>query len=290
MIPAGIPSSPVSAVSLGPLTIHFYALCILTGIFLAFWWGTKRWEARGGDADTFFDTAFVAVLAGIVGARVWHVLTSPQLYFGEGRDILRVFYIWEGGLAIYGAVAFGALAAWLWCRRTGASFIAFADTLAPVLMVAQAIGRLGNWFNQELYGPPTDAPWGWDITCVTNGEPIYACEPGTYHPTFLYEIVWLVLGATVVVAISRRASLGGGRIFALYMMIAGLGRAWIDMLRSEPVFMVGPLRIHTVIALLIVLGGAVLFAALSARRRQRGGEVMAADGSWTIPTRSEVST
>lgn len=280
---AGIPSSPLSALSLGPLTVHFYALCILAGIFLAFWWGTKRWIRRGGDADEFFDIGFVGVIFGIIGARVWHVLTSPQLYFGEGRDPLRVLYIWEGGLAIYGAVAGGALGVWWWSRRKGASFTALADTIAPTLMVAQAIGRLGNWFNQELYGPPTDLPWGWNITCVTNGERIYGCEPGSYHPTFLYEMLWLLAGCAVLLLISRRFHLGGGRVFWLYVVIAGLGRVWIDAMRSEPVLMVGPLRIHTLIALAMVVGGAAILVGLTRRRARRGGEVMASDGSWTLP-------
>ena len=286
MITAGIPSSPISAISLGPLTVHFYALCILAGIFVAFWWGTRRWMSRGGDPDTFFDIGFAGVIAGIIGARVWHVLTSPQLYFGEGRDLIRVLYVWEGGLAIYGGVAGGALGVWLWSRRSGASFTVLADVIAPTLMVAQAIGRFGNWFNQELYGPPTDAPWGWDVTCVTNGERILGCEPGTYHPTFLYEALWLLAGCAVLLAVSRRFDLAGGRVFWLYVVIAGLGRTWIDAMRSEPVLMIGPLRIHTLIALGMALGAAIIFAALTARRR-RGGEARAADGSFDLPAQTQ---
>lgn len=283
MIIAGIPSSPISAVSLGPLTIHFYALCILTGIFLAFWWGTKRWTARGGDADTFFDIGFAGVVTGIIGARLWHVLTSPQLYFGQGQDPIRVLYVWEGGLAIYGAVAGGAIGVWLWARRSGASFTVLADVIAPTLMVAQAVGRLGNWFNQELYGPPTTLPWGWKVTCVTNGEQILGCEPGVYHPTFLYEGLWLLAGCAVVVWASRRFDLAGGRVFWLYVVIAGLGRTWVDAMRSEPVLMIGPLRIHTLIALVMALVGVGMLAWLTARKKRRGGEPRAADGSFALP-------
>ena len=182
-----IPSPSISALSLGPLTIHFYALCILAGIGLAMWWATKRWEARGGDGDTLFDIVFVAVIAGIVGSRVWHVLTSPAPFFGEGGDPIAVLYIWQGGLAIYGGVAGGALAVWIMARIKGVSFTALADTIAPTIMLAQVLGRFGNWFNQELYGPRLDAWWAWDVTCETNGTTIAGCVPGTYHPTFLYE-------------------------------------------------------------------------------------------------------
>lgn len=286
MIIPGIPSSPVSEISLGPLTIHFYALCILTGIFLAFWWGTKRWTARGGSADTFFDIGFVGVVTGIIGARVWHVLTSPQLYFGQGQDPIRVLYVWEGGLAIYGAVAGGALGVLVWARRSGASFTVLADVIAPTLMVAQAVGRLGNWFNQELYGPPTTLPWGWKVPCVTNGEQIPGCEPGVYHPTFLYEGLWLLLGCVVLLAASRRFDLAGGRVFWLYVVIAGLGRTWVDAMRSEPVLMIGPLRIHTLIALVMALVGVGMLSWLSARKRRRGGEARAADGSFELPAPS----
>ncbi|MGO1567616.1 MAG: prolipoprotein diacylglyceryl transferase, partial [Brachybacterium sp.] len=167
-----IPSSPISALSLGPLTIHFYALCILAGIAVAMWWATKRWEKRGGDGDTLFDIVFAAVVAGIVGSRIWHVLTSPELFFGPDGDPLAVLYIWQGGLAIYGGVAGGAIAVWIMARIKGVSFTALADTIGPTLMIAQALGRTGNWFNQELYGPPLNAWWAWDVTCVTNGQTI----------------------------------------------------------------------------------------------------------------------
>lgn len=279
MLQAEIPSSPVSAFQIGPLSIHFYALAILTGIVSAFWWATKRWQARGGDSDSFFDIAFVGVITGIFGARIWHVLTSAQLYFGPGKDLMRVFYVWEGGLAIYGAVAGGALGMWFMARRKNASFTVLADVIAPTLMVAQAIGRLGNWFNQELYGPPTDLPWGWSVTCETNGEIIAGCVPGTYHPTFLYEGLWLLAGCALLLWAERRFDLAGGRVFWLYVVIAGLGRTWVDAMRSEPVLMIGPFRIHTLIALLMAVVAAVIFVRLTSAARRRGWQVRGADGS-----------
>ncbi|PWH05790.1 prolipoprotein diacylglyceryl transferase [Brachybacterium endophyticum] len=283
MILADIPSPTVSALHLGPLTIHFYALCILAGIGIALWWATRRWEARGGAAEDMFDIVFAAVVAGIVGARIWHVLSSPEPYFGPDGDLLSVLRIWEGGLAIYGAVAGGALAVWFMARRKGVSFAALADTIAPTLMVAQAIGRLGNWFNQELFGPPTTLPWGLDISCLQNGGTIPGCEPGTYHPTFLYELLWNLVGVLVLLALARRFDLGGGRVFWLYAAIYSAGRAWVDAMRTEPVMMIGPLRIHTVLAILVLVLAIVMLVVLTRRRRRRGGEVRAADGSWTLP-------
>ncbi|MCS6710562.1 prolipoprotein diacylglyceryl transferase [Brachybacterium sp. EF45031] len=279
MLRAEIPSSPISAISLGPLTIHFYALCILTGIAVAIWWATRRWEERGGNGDDLFDIAFVAVIAGIIGARVWHVLTSPAPFFGPGGNPIAVLYIWQGGLAIYGAVAAGALAVWWMARRKRVSFAALADTIAPTLMVAQAIGRFGNWFNQELYGPPLDAWWAWRIPCVTNGEQIAGCVPGTYHPTFLYEQLWNLVGVLVLLWAARRWQLAGGRIFWLYVAIYSTGRAWIDAMRSEPVMMIGPLRIHTVVALVMVVVAVAMLAWLTRRAHRRGAEAWAADGS-----------
>ncbi|ATG52181.1 prolipoprotein diacylglyceryl transferase [Brachybacterium vulturis] len=281
-----IPSPSISALSIGPLTIHFYALCILSGIAVAMWWATKRWERRGGDGDTFFDIIFVAIIAGIVGSRIWHVLTSPAPFFGPDGDPLAVLYIWQGGLAIYGGVAGGALAVWLMARHKGVSFTALADTVAPTLLIAQILGRFGNWFNQELYGPALDAWWAWDITCVTNGQPIGGCVPGTYHPTFLYEQLWMLAGLAVLLLLSRRHHWAGGRIFWAYVAIYSTGRALVDAIRTEPVLMIGPLRIHTLVAIVMALVGIAMFIVLTRRRQQRGGEVVAADGSFELPAQT----
>lgn len=282
-----IPSSPISSVSLGPLTIHFYAISILLGIGVALWWATKRWVARGGDGDDLFDIVFVAVIAGIIGSRIWHVLTSPARFFGPDGDPLAVLYIWQGGLAIYGAVAGGAIAVYFMARYKQVSFAALADTIAPTLMVAQAIGRLGNWFNQELYGPPLDAWWAWDVTCVTSGQTIPGCVPGTYHPTFLYEQLWNLLGVVVLLLLARRFRLGGGRVFWSYVAIYSTGRAWIDAIRSEPVLMIGPMRIHTLVAILMAVVAIAMVVLLTRRMQRRGGEVLAADGSFELPAPSE---
>ena len=277
-----IPSPPISSLSLGPLTVHFYAICILAGIGFALWWATKRWVARGGDGDDLFDIVFVAVIAGIVGSRVWHVLTSPAPFFGPDGNPLAVFYIWQGGLAIYGGVAGGAIAVWIMARVKKVSFTALADTIGPTIMAAQILGRFGNWFNQELYGPELDAWWAWDVTCVTNGQTIGGCVPGTYHPTFAYEQIWMLAGLAVLMLLSRRFQWAGGRVFWAYVVIYSAGRALVDSIRTEPVLMVGPLRIHTLVAILMVLFGVLVFVNLTRRKQRRGGEVVAADGSFVL--------
>ena len=277
-----IPSPPISSLSLGPLTVHFYAICILAGIGFALWWATKRWVARGGDGDDLFDIVFVAVIAGIVGSRVWHVLTSPAPFFGPDGNPLAVFYIWQGGLAIYGGVAGGAIAVWIMARVKKVSFTALADTIGPTIMAAQIVGRFGNWFNQELYGPELDAWWAWDVTCVTNGQTIGGCEPGMYHPTFLYEQLWNLVGLAVLLLLSRRFRWAGGRVFWAYVAIYSVGRAGIDAIRTEPVLMVGPLRIHTLVAILTALVAIGVFTLLTVRKQRRGGEVVAADGSFEL--------
>ncbi len=280
MILADIPSPPVSSLSLGPITIHAYAICILVGIGVALWWSTRRWVARGGDGDDLFDIGFVAIVCGIVGARLYHVVSSPDAYFGPGGNPVAALYIWNGGLGIWGAVAGGALGAYVMARRKRVSFPVLADTIAPTLMVAQAIGRLGNWFNQELYGGPTDLPWGLSITCVTNGDLIGGCTPGTYHPTFLYEALWNLAGCAVLLLIERRARLGGGRVFWSYVAIYTAGRLWIELMRTDAAEIVLGMRVNVWVSIMILLLALVMLVVLGRRRRARGGEAVRVDGAW----------
>lgn len=272
MILAGIPSPPVSSFGIGPLTIHLYAICILAGIAIAMWWAMRRWAARGGDGDDLFDVVFAAVIAGIIGARVYHVISSPDAYFGPGGDPVAALYIWNGGLGIWGAVAGGALAAWVMARRKHLPFAVLADAVAPTLLVGQAVGRLGNWFNQELYGGPTSLPWGVDITCVTDGHPIPGCVPGTYHPTFLYEMLWNLAGCAVLVLLERRLRLGGGRVFWAYVAIYTLGRTWIEMMRTDAAEIVLGMRVNVWVSLALLVLSLVLLVILTRRRARRGGE------------------
>jgi prolipoprotein diacylglyceryl transferase len=270
---AAIPSPTQGVWELGPLPIRAYALCIIAGIVAAAVIGERRWVARGGAPGVVMDIAVWAVPFGIIGGRIYHVISSPQAYFGEGGDPWRAFAIWEGGLGIWGAIAFGALGAWIACRRRGIPLPAFADTIAPALLVAQALGRLGNWFNNELYGGPTTLPWGlrvyeWDggrAVRDPSGQAI-ALE-GLYHPTFLYELLWNLAAAAVLVWADRRWRLGHGRVFALYVALYCLGRFWIELLRVDPATMIGGVRINVFVAGLLFLAGVVGF--LSQRGRPR---------------------
>jgi prolipoprotein diacylglyceryl transferase len=231
-----IPSPPSAWASfqVGPLTVHTYALCILAGIVAAVLITGRRVQARGGAAGLAIDAAIWAVPIGIVVARIYHVLTHPGDYFAPGDDLRNVFAIWDGGNAIYGAELGGALGLWVACRRAGFRFLSFADALAPALLVAQAIGRLGNWFNHELFGLPTTLPWGLQIE-ATNPKFPPGLPAGTlFHPLFLYEIVWDLLGALVIVLIERRGRMHRGDSIAAYFVWYGVGRAFLESIRIDP--------------------------------------------------------
>ena len=230
-----IPSPDQGVWHLGPVPIRGYALSIILGIVAAIWIGEKRWVARGGRAGEVSDVAIWAVPFGVIGGRIYHVITDNHLYFGSGANPVEALYIWRGGLGVWGAIAFGAVGVLIACRRHGIKMLPMSDALAPGVLVAQAIGRWGNWFNQELFGKPTDLPWGLEI------DPAYR-PPGyedfaTFHPTYLYEFVWNLLAFAVIIWLDRRYRLGGGRVLALYVMGYTLGRGWIEMLRIDTVQM-----------------------------------------------------
>lgn len=268
---ASIPSPTFSVFHIGPLTIHMYAICILIGIVFAVWILTVRWRKVGGNFDQVLDTTLVAVPCGLVGARLYHCITTPESYFPPTGNLVDIIKVWEGGMAIFGGVGVGALAAFLWCRHRRYPYALLADCLAPGLMVAQAIGRLGNWFNQELYGKPTTLPWGLELNDAEaigknevcyNGQP---CPTGTlFHPTFLYEMLWNLFGAAMIVIIGHRLAnrLRAGQQFAMYMMWYGLGRTWIESLRINYSTEILGIRTNIWTAILVCLAGAVLFAAL----------------------------
>ena len=271
VLPAAIPSPTISSFSLGPLTIHFYALCILLGMAAAVWLTMRRWTARGQDPEVLWDIVFWAVIAGIVGARAYHVfITDPAGYFGPGAHPLDALKLWEGGLGIMGAVLFGALAAWLVSRRNGVALWVFADCVAPALLLAQGIGRWGNWFNQELFGTPTTLAWGLRIDPGSANFPAGMPPDTLFHPTFLYESLWDLLGAVILILLGRRFALTHGRLFCLYLMYYGLGRMLIELfLRTDPALLVGGVRVHVWTSLALILLGAVLFAVIAARQRAR---------------------
>src|SRR3954462_7689973 len=230
---ASIPSPSQGVWHIGPLPVRGYALCLILGVIVAVWFGDRRWIARGGRPGTVGDVAVWAVPFGLVGGRLYHVLTDPELYFGEGKSPITALYIWRGGLGIWGAISLGALGAYLGCRRNRCSFRAYADALAPGIALAQAVGRFGNWFNQELYGKPTDLPWGLEIDPAHRVDGYQQYD--TFQPTFLYECLWDIGVAALVIWADRRFRLGHGRAFALYVAAYCAGRAWIEYLRIDPV-------------------------------------------------------
>ncbi|MFC8199757.1 prolipoprotein diacylglyceryl transferase [Streptomyces sp. NPDC057298] len=259
----------------GVIPLRGYAFCIIIGVFVAVWLGNKRWIARGGRSGTVADIAVWAVPFGLVGGRLYHVITDYQLYFSEGQDWVDAFKIWEGGLGIWGAIAFGAVGAWIGCRSRGIPLPAWADALAPGIALAQAIGRWGNWFNQELYGRETDLPWALHITSSTDGR-----VPGYYHPTFLYESLWCIGVALLVIWADRRFKLGHGRAFALYVAAYCAGRFWIEAMRVDEAHHFLGMRLNEWTSIVVFLL-AVLYIVLSARRRPGREEVVepgASDG------------
>jgi prolipoprotein diacylglyceryl transferase len=261
---AGIPSPSEAVWQLGPVPVRAYALAILAGIGLAIWLGDRRWRARGGRPGEVADIAVWAVPFGIVGGRLYHVVSSPDAYFGPGGDPVRALFIWQGGLGIWGAIALGALGAWIGARRAGLRFVPLADALAPGILLAQAVGRLGNWFNQELYGRPTDLPWGLQID--PEHRPAGLEDVATYHPTFLYELLWNLAGVALLLWADRRFRLGHGRVFLAYVVVYTAGRTWIELLRIDPAEQVLGVRLNVWTSLLVGLVAAVALV-VSARRR-----------------------
>jgi prolipoprotein diacylglyceryl transferase len=264
MTPFSIPSPSEGVWHLGPLPLRAYALCIIAGIVVAVWLGERRWVARGGRPGDVTEVATWMVPFGIIGGRIYHVITSPDAYFGDGGQPVHALFIWKGGLGIWGAVALGGVGAWIGCRRRGIPLPAFADALAPGIVLAQAIGRLGNYFNQELFGRATDLPWALAIDPAH--RPQGSLGQATYHPTFLYELVWDVGVAALVIWADRRFRLGHGRAFALYVAAYTVGRGWIESLRVDPAHSFLGLRLNDWTSLLVFLGAVVYFV-VSARLR-----------------------
>ncbi|GAB2674335.1 prolipoprotein diacylglyceryl transferase [Thalassiella azotivora] len=256
-LPTFIPSPSQGVWYLGPLPLRAYALAILAGIFLAIWLGERRWRARGGPEGTVTEVAVWAVPFGIVGGRLYHVVSSPDAYFGSGGDPWRALEIWRGGLGIWGAVALGAVGAWIGCRRAGVRLPAFADAVAPGILLAQAVGRIGNYFNQELFGAPTTLPWALEI------DPPYRPDGyeqfATFHPTFLYELVWNVAGVGLLLWLDRRYRLGHGRVFWAYVVVYTLGRVWIEALRIDEAERVLGLRLNVWTSVVLCLVGVLGF-------------------------------
>jgi prolipoprotein diacylglyceryl transferase len=267
VIVAAIPSPSTSVWHVFGLPVRAYAICIVLGIVAAVLIMERRLRARGVAPWASLDMAVWAVPFGIVGARIYHLITSPQDYFGSGGDPIKALYIWEGGLGIWGAVAGGALGAWLAARQLGLPLAVFADALAPGLPVAQAIGRLGNWFNNELYGRVTTLPWGLRVHDMDDKNPGHALtvdgkpsvKADLYHPTFLYELLWDLGVGLLVWLLDRKYKFGRGRAFALYVMAYTAGRFWIEMLRDDEANKFFGIRLNVFTAAIVFVGGLIYF-------------------------------
>lgn len=265
-----IPSPADGEWFIGPVPIRGYALCIIAGIIAAIWIGERRWVARGGRPGDVQDLAVWAVPFGIVGARLYHVVTDYELYFGEGNNPVSALYVWQGGLGVWGGVALGALGVVIGAKVKGIRLGPVLDALAPGVLVAQALGRWGNWFNQELFGKPTDLPWGLEIDEAH--RPVgYTTDP-TFHPTFLYEFLWNLGAFGLVIWADRRFKLGHGRVVALYVMAYTAGRGWIEYLRIDPVQMedVAGLRLNVWVSIVLFVLATAYF--VWAGRRHPGRE------------------
>ena len=251
---ASIPSPGSGVLDLGPLQIHAYGITLLVAIAACVWLTGTRWVRRGGDWDLIFRVAVWGVAAGIVGARAYHVLTSwdqvPDEWWGP-------FAIWEGGLSVWGGIGLGTIVGAIVVRRSGESVRALMDAVAPGLLLAQAIGRIGNWWNQELYGKPTDSAWALEID-PDHRLPGYQDEP-TFHPTFLYELLYNLVGVAVLLLLERRFRFRPPALFALYVSIYTIGRFFIEMLRIDPSHQWGPWRLNSWVALVVFVCSTAFF-------------------------------
>ncbi|MGF2948053.1 prolipoprotein diacylglyceryl transferase [Microbacterium alcoholitolerans] len=280
-VPASIPSPEVSTFPLWPggPTIHFYALCIIAGIIAAVLLTNHRLTKRGAEKWVVVDISIPAVVLGIVGARVFHVLTHPDFYFGPDKNTWNpfeygsVWAIWEGGIAIFGALLGGAVGAWIGCRWTGIRFWTFADALAPGLLLAQAMGRFGNWFNHELFGLPTDVPWGLEIESTNPAFPPGLAEGTLFHPTFLYEVLWNGLGVIALLWAGSKLRLQWGKLFALYLIWYSAGRIVWESIRIDPSEIILGLRSNVWAAIIGVVVGLVIMIVQT--RRHPGVETSA---------------
>ncbi len=278
---SSIPSPSIQFFEVGPLRVHFYALCILTGIALATWITDTRLSRRGAERGVVLDIILWAVPLGIIGARFYHVFTHPTDYFYEGADLMRVFYIWEGGNAIFGSLLGGAVGAWIGCKQTGIRFWSFADALAPAMLVAQAAGRLGNYFNHELFGQPTTLPWGLEIESTNPAFPAGLPEGTLFHPMFLYEILWNLLGALIIILLERKVYLRWGKSFGMYLIWYGIGRSIFETYRLDPSETLLGIRTNVWAALAAIAIGIAIIAIQN--RRHPGKELSVyVDGAPTV--------
>lgn len=281
-----IPSPTQSVWNVGPVPIRAYAMCILAGIIVAVWLTQRRLAARGVPAGAAVDIAAWAVPFGIIGGRIYHVITDNHLYFGPGKNPADALKIYEGGLGIWGAIALGAVGAWIGCRRSGVDFRDFIDAAAPGVAIAQAMGRFGNWFNNELHGAPTDLPWRLKVyefdqsagraVVGPDGNPVVL---GYFHPTFLYEALWVLALAAFLIWLGRRFDLARGQVFAAYVMGYPIGRIIVENMRTDPATHILGQRVNTWTSILVFLLGLWLWRWFGRRADARAVPAVGAPGS-----------
>ena len=279
-----IPSPPISFFMIGPFKIHFYALCILTGMILAIWLADRRLVSRGATSGLALDIALWTIPIAVVGARIFHVLTHSGDYFYPGADLTAVFRIWEGGIAIYGGLIGGAIGAWIGSNRAGIKFWSFADAVAPGILLAQAIGRWGNYFNQELFGFETTLPWGLEIDPDNPAFPPGLPADTLFHPTFLYESIWSLIGVAILLSLDKRLNLRWGTMFGAYLIYYSLGRLITENLRIDPSDLILGLRTNVWSAILGVLAGALI---IYWQKRQHPGPEASVYKANALDSRSE---
>jgi prolipoprotein diacylglyceryl transferase len=275
---AYFPSPPQGVWHLGPIPLRAYALFIIVGIIAALLIGDRRWAARGGERGVIYDIALWAVPFGLIGGRLYHLATDWRTYFGEGgAGPIAALRIWDGGLGIWGAIALGGVGAWIACRRRGIPLPAFGDAIAPGIVLAQAIGRIGNYFNQELFGRETTMPWGLEI--------FYRRDPAGFvdvhsldgvstgqlamvvQPTFLYELLWNLLVFAILIYLDRRFTIGHGRLFAAYVALYCVGRFWVELLRDDTATHIAGIRVNSFTSTFVLIG-AVVYLVLAPKGRE----------------------
>jgi prolipoprotein diacylglyceryl transferase len=254
IVAASIPSPPARWFDLGPLHIHYYALCIIAGAVVAVWLTYRRWTAQGGDPDLVFEVALWAIIAGLIGGRLYFDVTTPGQM---GHQWYAPIAIWEGGLGIWGSVLFGVLAGAFVVHRRGASVAAFMDAAAPGLVLAQGIGRLGNWFNQELFGGPTKLPWGLRID--PQYRPARYASDVTFQPTFLYEMIWDIGLCGLLLWLSHRYRIRPPALFCLYVCLYCVIRCILELMRVDPATIILGERLNFWVALIGAIAGAGAF-------------------------------
>jgi len=311
-VPTSIPSPPISwaniYIPLGwvhniipgisdtyRLDIKTYALCLLAGMLVAVVFTSIRLTSRGGEPGRGLDIAIVAIVFGIIGARAYHVLTHWNDYFGPGKNTWNpfepgaVWNIWDGGIAIFGSIIGGAIGIAIVCRVIGLRFWSYADVLVPALIIAQAIGRFGNYFNHELYGQPTTLPWGLQIESTNAAFPIGLPAGTLFQPTFLYEMIWDVLVMIALLLLERKFRLRWGKLAALYFIFYGIGRVWFESIRIDPSVVFLGLRTNVWAALIAILIGLVVFIVQTRRHPGLEPSVYRPGREW-VPDASTVDS